>query len=107
MTGKSAPSPAEPSRRRSIGQLRWRMPTAQSAQRLEPDSRSRSASEKFRPPLLRGLSTSGAENDGEDFPTMRFMPHTDADVRAMLDTIGIDHIDDLIAHVPANLRNTA
>ncbi len=35
---------------------------------------------------------------------MRFMPHTDADVRAMLDAIGIDKIEDLIAHVPANLR---
>ena len=38
---------------------------------------------------------------------MRFMPHTDADVRAMLDKIGVDKIEDLIAHVPANLRNTA
>ena len=38
---------------------------------------------------------------------MRFMPHTDADVRAMLDAIGVDQIEDLIAHVPANLRNTA
>ena len=38
---------------------------------------------------------------------MRFMPHTDADLRAMLDTIGIDAIEDLIAHVPANLRDTA
>ena len=38
---------------------------------------------------------------------MRFMPHTGADVRAMLDAIGVDTIEDLIAHVPANLRNTA
>ncbi len=38
---------------------------------------------------------------------MRFMPHTDADVRAMLDAIGVDHLDDLIGHVPGNLRNTA
>jgi glycine dehydrogenase subunit 1 len=38
---------------------------------------------------------------------MRFMPHTDADVRAMLDTIGINAIEDLIAHVPASLRDTA
>jgi glycine dehydrogenase subunit 1 len=38
---------------------------------------------------------------------MRFMPHTDADVRAMLDAIGIDTIEDLIAHVPANLRDSA
>ena len=38
---------------------------------------------------------------------MRFMPHTEADVRAMLATIGAASIDDLIAHVPANLRDTA
>ena len=38
---------------------------------------------------------------------MRFMPHTDAEVRAMLDAIDLDKIEDLIAHVPANLRNTA
>jgi glycine dehydrogenase subunit 1 len=38
---------------------------------------------------------------------MRFMPHTDADVRAMLDAIGVDKIGDLTAHVPANLRSTA
>lgn len=35
---------------------------------------------------------------------MRFMPHTAADVRAMLDAIGAGSIQDLIAHVPANLR---
>jgi glycine cleavage system P protein (glycine dehydrogenase) subunit 1 len=38
---------------------------------------------------------------------MRFMPHTDSDVAAMLDTIGAKHLDDLIAHVPANLRDSA
>ena len=38
---------------------------------------------------------------------MRFIPHTDADVRAMLAAIGADKLEDLIAHVPANLRNTA
>jgi len=38
---------------------------------------------------------------------MRFMPHTDADLREMLDTIGIDAIGELIAHVPAGLRDTA
>jgi glycine dehydrogenase subunit 1 len=38
---------------------------------------------------------------------MRFMPHTDADVAAMLKTIGAKHLDDLIAHVPANLRASA
>jgi glycine dehydrogenase subunit 1 len=38
---------------------------------------------------------------------MRFMPHTDADLRAMLDTVGARSIDDLLAHVPASLRATA
>ena len=38
---------------------------------------------------------------------MRFMPHTEADVRAMLDAIGAGSIEDLIAHVPANLRTDA
>lgn len=38
---------------------------------------------------------------------MRFMPHTETDVRAMLDAIGIDSVEDLIAHVPENLRSTA
>src|SRR5271154_782138 len=38
---------------------------------------------------------------------MRFIPHTDAAVAAMFETIGVAHIDDLIAHVPANLRNSA
>jgi glycine cleavage system P protein (glycine dehydrogenase) subunit 1 len=35
---------------------------------------------------------------------MRFMPHTDGDVAAMLDTVGADDLNDLIAHVPAGLR---
>jgi glycine dehydrogenase subunit 1 len=38
---------------------------------------------------------------------MRFMPHTDGDIAAMLETIGAKHLDDLIAHVPANLRASA
>ncbi len=38
---------------------------------------------------------------------MRFMPHTEADTRAMLDAIGVSCLDDLIAHVPAGLRATA
>ena len=38
---------------------------------------------------------------------MRFMPHTESDVAAMLETIGAKHLDDLIAHVPANLRARA
>jgi glycine dehydrogenase subunit 1 len=36
--------------------------------------------------------------------SMRFMPHTERDVAAMLEAIGAKHLDDLIAHVPANLR---
>jgi len=35
------------------------------------------------------------------------MPHTETDIAAMLDTIGAKHLDDLIAHVPAELRATA
>lgn len=35
------------------------------------------------------------------------MPHTDADIAAMLATIGVDRIDDLIAHVPGSLRERA
>src|SRR4029077_4285512 len=31
----------------------------------------------------------------------------ETDVRAMLDAIGVDKIEDLIDHVPANLRDTA
>ncbi len=38
---------------------------------------------------------------------MRFIPHTAADVTAMLKTIGVTQLDDLIAHVPANLRSSA
>ena len=39
--------------------------------------------------------------------SMRFMPHTEGDVASMLETIGAKHLDDLIAHVPANLRASA
>jgi glycine cleavage system P protein (glycine dehydrogenase) subunit 1 len=38
---------------------------------------------------------------------MRFMPHTEADIASMLETIGARSLDDLIAHVPAGLRATA
>src|SRR5260370_34451263 len=38
---------------------------------------------------------------------MRFFAHTETDVRAMLDTIGAHGLDDLIAHVPAGLRESA
>jgi glycine cleavage system P protein (glycine dehydrogenase) subunit 1 len=35
---------------------------------------------------------------------MRFMPHTEADVAAMLEVLGVSSIDELITHVPAGLR---
>src|SRR5260370_20595063 len=38
---------------------------------------------------------------------MRFIPHTEADVVAMLETIGVAHLDDLVAHVPEKLRAIA
>jgi glycine dehydrogenase subunit 1 len=36
---------------------------------------------------------------------MPFIPHTDAETRAMLDAIGVDHIDDLFDEIPAALRD--
>ncbi len=36
---------------------------------------------------------------------MRYLPHTEADVRAMLKTIGVASFDELIASVPAELRS--
>jgi glycine cleavage system P protein (glycine dehydrogenase) subunit 1 len=38
---------------------------------------------------------------------MRFMPHSDGDIAAMLKAAGAANVDDLIAHVPARLRATA
>ncbi len=38
---------------------------------------------------------------------MRFIPHTEADVAAMLEMLGVSSIDELIAHVPAGLRASA
>ena len=38
---------------------------------------------------------------------MRFLPHTDADIRAMLDTVGVAEIGDLFAAVPPELRARA
>jgi glycine dehydrogenase subunit 1 len=35
---------------------------------------------------------------------MPFIPHTEADVRTMLDTIGVRHIDELFEEIPASLR---
>ena len=47
------------------------------------------------------------ERDGVRTLPMRFMPHTESDIAAMLETIGATQLDDLIAHVPANLRASA
>jgi glycine dehydrogenase subunit 1 len=38
---------------------------------------------------------------------MRFIPHNEADVAAMLEVLGVSSIDELIAHVPARLRASA
>src|ERR1700687_4360193 len=38
---------------------------------------------------------------------MRFIPHTEADVSAMLETIGVAALDNLSAHGPENLRAAA
>ncbi len=35
---------------------------------------------------------------------MRYIPHTDEDVRQMLETIGVDSIDALFTEIPANIR---
>ena len=35
---------------------------------------------------------------------MRYVPHTDADVRRMLQTIGVGSVDDLFACIPEKLR---
>ena len=37
---------------------------------------------------------------------MPFVPHTEADIRAMLDTIGVSSIDDLFASIPPGIRLT-
>src|SRR5260370_16145710 len=38
---------------------------------------------------------------------MRFIPHTEADVAAMLETLDVAGLDDLVAHVPEKLRAIA
>jgi glycine dehydrogenase subunit 1 len=38
---------------------------------------------------------------------MRYIPHTEDDVASMLAAIGVGSVDDLVAHVPAELRKTA
>jgi glycine dehydrogenase subunit 1 len=46
-------------------------------------------------------------NAGDGFEEMRFIPHTEADDSAMLGVLGIASIDELIEHVPADLRARA
>src|SRR4249919_1356064 len=38
---------------------------------------------------------------------MRYIPHTEADIAAMLSTIGLRSVDDLLEHVPQDLRHQA
>jgi glycine dehydrogenase subunit 1 len=38
---------------------------------------------------------------------MRFLPHTDRDIEQMLAVIGCNNLDDLVAHVPTELRRKA
>ncbi len=38
---------------------------------------------------------------------MRYLPHTDADITAMLQVIGVDSLDDLFRNIPENARRTA
>ena len=38
---------------------------------------------------------------------MRYIPHTEADVAAMLASIGLSSVDDLVRHVPEDLRRQA
>src|SRR5882724_3621201 len=38
---------------------------------------------------------------------MRYIPHTEADSAAMLAAIGVGSVDELVAHVPEDLRRTA
>jgi len=38
---------------------------------------------------------------------MRYIPHTEAEVAAMLAAIGLESLDDLVAHIPAELRRQA
>jgi glycine dehydrogenase subunit 1 len=35
---------------------------------------------------------------------MRYLPHTDEDIRSMLDAIGVDDLDDLFSTIPKNCR---
>src|SRR5689334_17013445 len=38
---------------------------------------------------------------------MRFIPQTELDTMAMLETLGLSSIDELVAHIPARLRASA
>jgi glycine dehydrogenase subunit 1 len=47
------------------------------------------------------------DEETEESFQMRFMPHTDSDVAAMLDVVGLENLEQLIEHVPAELRAKA
>src|SRR5579875_875992 len=49
----------------------------------------------------------GAARSMEAALPMRFIPHTEADLSAMLATIGVDSLDQLISHIPRELRERA
>jgi glycine cleavage system P protein (glycine dehydrogenase) subunit 1 len=38
---------------------------------------------------------------------MRFLPHTEADIHAMLRVVGVENVSDLFGDIPANLRSRA
>ena len=38
---------------------------------------------------------------------MRYLPHTEQEIAAMLETVGIAHLEDLFAHVPEDCRRSA
>ena len=38
---------------------------------------------------------------------MRYIPHTEHDIQAMLAVLGVDSVEDLIRHLPEDLRQNA
>ncbi len=47
------------------------------------------------------------DDEGEESFQMRFMPHTSSDIAAMLDVVGLENLEQLVAHVAAELRAKA
>src|SRR5581483_4002345 len=72
--------------------------------RLDDPSRAQQDGGSRCAPRRRGVPRLRRERAAEVNP---YAPHTDADVAAMLATIGVASIDDLFAHVPAGLRARA